>query len=111
VTERILLPLAIYLAITLGVPLANGAAARIEFWHHMTEVVVVAALLLAFRGLVAAQGSIRAGQERYESARLSTFLDDDSHMTVLHLSSDEPRIEATRPGSRGFAGWASRIQE
>lgn len=52
--RSILLPLAIYLAITLGVPLANGAAARREFWHHAEEVLVVTVLLVALRSLVRA---------------------------------------------------------
>jgi hypothetical protein len=52
--KRILLPLAIYVFITLGVPLANGAAARSEFWHHATEILVVTALLVALRSLVMA---------------------------------------------------------
>jgi hypothetical protein len=52
--RSILLPLAIYLAVTLGVPLANGAAARREFWHHAAEILVVAALLVGLRSLVRA---------------------------------------------------------
>jgi hypothetical protein len=52
--RSILLPLTTYLAITLGVPLANGAAARREFWHHATEIVVVTAVLVALRSLVKA---------------------------------------------------------
>lgn len=50
--RSILLPLAAYLGITLGVPLANGAASRSEFWHHASEVLVVTALLVALRSLV-----------------------------------------------------------
>ena len=49
--RSILVPLAIYLAITLGIPLANGAAARSEFWSHAAEVVLVAAMLVASRGV------------------------------------------------------------
>jgi hypothetical protein len=57
--KGILLPLAVYLGITLGVPLANGAAARREFWQHATEVVLVAGVLVALRSVVRALPSSR----------------------------------------------------
>ena len=50
--NSILLPLGVYLAITLGVPLANGGAERSGFWRHVAEVLCVAALLAVARGLV-----------------------------------------------------------
>jgi len=57
--RAILLPLAVYLSITLGVPALNGAAMRSEFWRHATEVVLVAALLVAVRSLVPHRGAVQ----------------------------------------------------
>lgn len=47
--RRILLPFGIYLCVTIGVPLLNGASARPEFWEHALEVVTIAMILVAVR--------------------------------------------------------------
>ena len=53
--RRMALPLAAYYAVTLALPLANGAAQSVGFWRHALIVLVVpplaiclGALLLAF---------------------------------------------------------------
>ena len=54
-------PLLFYVAVTLGVPLANGAGLREPFWHHAwitLGIVVVLSLLAA--GLVRSLGWVRA---------------------------------------------------
>jgi len=48
--RRVYLPLAIYWAVTLGIPFLNGAGARIAFWKHAVDVVAVAVALVAVRG-------------------------------------------------------------
>lgn len=47
--RAMLLPLAVYLGVTLLVPILNGAATHVEFWIHAAEVVIVTAALLAMR--------------------------------------------------------------
>jgi hypothetical protein len=88
--KRILLPLAIYLAITLGIPIANGAAARSEFWHHATEVLLVAALLTL---------SLAVGRRVSKPARKAR-----SRLKFSVSTGAQPK-HRPRPGSAGVAAW------
>jgi hypothetical protein len=67
VKRAISLPLVIYLGVTLVVPLLNGGAARAEFWRHASEVVAVAATMIAFR--VAGRYASKRIQSRRAFAR------------------------------------------
>ena len=64
--KRVALPLAVYFAVTLGVPFLNGAAARAEFWKHAAEVIAVAAVLVMVR---IAWGSVLHAARRMPGAR------------------------------------------
>jgi len=59
------IPFAAYLVITLGLPLANGAAARRDFGHHAGWVMVGCAVVLALAVLGgAARDGLRHGLSR-----------------------------------------------
>src|SRR5262249_17919210 len=69
--RSIFLPLGMYLVVTLGIPLANGAATRCEFWRHAAEVSAVVAVLLALR-MVTGQLTTCSGVSDYGSRRVAT---------------------------------------
>jgi exosortase K len=63
-----LFPLAVYYAMTLGIPMLNGAFRQTEFWEHVIFVIAVPAAMIG--AATAAAGLLRLDRERKDVAAL-----------------------------------------